>query len=148
MRLMKKNSENQMNQEFVNSTKKKMPGVIFEPAISCKLSYCNAQQKHFTIAVSREVLDLRFPLKTTSVYQVFVLSALYYTYLYLLYLYPRYLECNIKGQLRPHLCPDGFMFDISLEKCDYPVKVNCSTRPQLRKYTLFILIRHTFNMEQ
>jgi len=45
----------------------------------------------------------------------------------------RYLECNIKGQLRPHLCPDGFVFDISLEKCDYPVKVNCSTRPQLQE---------------
>ena len=44
----------------------------------------------------------------------------------------RYLECNIKGELREHLCPDGFVFDITLEKCDYPVKVNCSTRPQLQ----------------
>jgi len=45
----------------------------------------------------------------------------------------KYLECNIKGELREHLCPDGFVFDITLEKCDYPVKVNCSTRPELQE---------------
>ena len=45
----------------------------------------------------------------------------------------RYLECNIKGELREHLCPDGFVFDINLEKCDYPVKVNCTGRPLLRE---------------
>lgn len=45
----------------------------------------------------------------------------------------KYLECNIKGELREHLCPDGFVFDITLEKCDYPVKVNCSTRPDLQE---------------
>lgn len=45
----------------------------------------------------------------------------------------RYLECNIKGELRPHLCPDGFVFDINLEKCDYPVKVNCTGRPLLQE---------------
>eukprot|EP00092_Neocalanus_flemingeri_P010905 GFUD01011745.1.p1 GENE.GFUD01011745.1~~GFUD01011745.1.p1 ORF type:complete len:464 (+),score=98.25 GFUD01011745.1:88-1392(+) len=45
----------------------------------------------------------------------------------------KFLECNIKGELREHLCPDGFTFDITLEKCDYPVKVNCSTRPLLQE---------------
>jgi len=45
----------------------------------------------------------------------------------------KYLECNIKGELREHLCPDGFTFDIPLQKCDYPVKVNCSTRPELQE---------------
>lgn len=45
----------------------------------------------------------------------------------------KYLECNIKGELREHLCPDGFVFDISLEKCDYPVKVNCTGRPLLQE---------------
>ena len=41
----------------------------------------------------------------------------------------------IKGELREHLCPDGFVFDINLEKCDYPVKVNCTGRPLLREYS-------------
>ena len=27
------------------------------------------------------------------------------------------------------------MFDINLEKCDYPVKVNCTGRPLLREYS-------------
>jgi len=44
----------------------------------------------------------------------------------------KYFECNIKGEIKEHLCPDGFVFDITLEKCDYPVKVNCSTRPLLQ----------------
>jgi len=44
----------------------------------------------------------------------------------------KYFECNIKGEIKEHLCPDGFTFDITLEKCDYPVKVNCSTRPKLQ----------------
>jgi len=44
----------------------------------------------------------------------------------------KYFECNIKGEIKEHLCPDGFTFDITLEKCDYPVKVNCSTRPNLQ----------------
>ena len=43
----------------------------------------------------------------------------------------KYLECNIKGELREHLCPDGFVFDIHQEKCDYPVKVNCTGRDLL-----------------
>ena len=37
--------------------------------------------------------------------------------------------------MREHLCPDGFVFDINLEKCDYPVKVNCTGRPLLREYS-------------
>jgi len=45
----------------------------------------------------------------------------------------KYLECNIKGELRQHLCPDGFVFDIHQEKCDYPVKVNCTGRPLLQE---------------
>jgi len=45
----------------------------------------------------------------------------------------KYHECNIKGELREHLCPDGFVFDITLEKCDYPVKVNCTGRPLLQE---------------
>ena len=45
----------------------------------------------------------------------------------------KYLECNIKGELREHLCPDGFVFDINQEKCDYPVKVNCTGRDLLRE---------------
>jgi len=45
----------------------------------------------------------------------------------------KYYECNIKGEIKEHLCPDGFTFDVTLEKCDYPVKVNCSTRPQLQE---------------
>lgn len=45
----------------------------------------------------------------------------------------KYFECNIKGEIKEHLCPDGFVFDITLEKCDYPVKVNCSTRPVLQE---------------
>ena len=49
----------------------------------------------------------------------------------------KYLECNIKGELRQHLCPDGFVFDIHQEKCDYPVKVNCTGRDLLREYRSF-----------
>jgi len=45
----------------------------------------------------------------------------------------RYFECNIKGEIKEHLCPDGFVFDINLEKCDYPVKVNCTGRPLLQE---------------
>jgi len=45
----------------------------------------------------------------------------------------KYFECNIKGELKEKLCPDGFVFDINLEKCDYPVKVNCTGRPTLQE---------------
>jgi len=45
----------------------------------------------------------------------------------------KYFECNIKGEIKEHLCPDGFTFDITLEKCDYPAKVNCSGRPLLQE---------------
>jgi len=45
----------------------------------------------------------------------------------------KYFECNIKGELKPKLCVDGFVFDINQEKCDYPVKVNCTSRPLLQE---------------
>ncbi|TRY66015.1 hypothetical protein TCAL_13954, partial [Tigriopus californicus] len=44
-----------------------------------------------------------------------------------------YYECNIKGEEKEELCPDGFAFDIKSENCDYPTKVNCTGRPELRK---------------
>jgi len=45
----------------------------------------------------------------------------------------KYYECNIKGEIRDHLCPDGFTFDIFTQKCDYPSKVNCTSRPKLQE---------------
>ena len=48
--------------------------------------------------------------------------------------FPRYLECNIKGEESIHLCPDGLVFDIYTQNCDYPAKVDCSLRPELRKH--------------
>lgn len=45
----------------------------------------------------------------------------------------KYYECNIKGEIREHLCPDGFTFELGSQKCDYPAKVNCSTRPKLQE---------------
>lgn len=45
----------------------------------------------------------------------------------------KYFECNIKGQLREHICPDGWVFEVEREECDIPVKVNCSTRPILQE---------------
>jgi len=45
----------------------------------------------------------------------------------------KYFECNIKGELKDKLCPDGFVFDIDQEKCDYPVKVNCTGRDLLQE---------------
>ncbi|XP_059098334.1 putative uncharacterized protein DDB_G0274435 [Tigriopus californicus] len=46
----------------------------------------------------------------------------------------KYYECNIKGEEKEELCPDGFAFDIKSENCDYPTKVNCTGRPELRKF--------------
>jgi len=43
-------------------------------------------------------------------------------------------ECNIKGEKKVLLCPDGLVFDIKSEHCDYPAKVNCSGRPDLREW--------------
>jgi len=45
----------------------------------------------------------------------------------------RYVECNIKGEETVKLCPDGLVFDIYTQNCDYPAKVDCSLRPELRK---------------
>ena len=39
---------------------------------------------------------------------------------------------NIKGEESVHLCPDGLVFDVKTERCDYPAKVNCTGRPHLR----------------
>jgi len=44
----------------------------------------------------------------------------------------RYVECNIKGEESVHLCPDGLVFDVKSERCDYPAKVNCTGRPLLQ----------------
>ena len=40
---------------------------------------------------------------------------------------------NIKGEESIHLCPDGLVFDVKSERCDYPAKVDCTGRPLLRK---------------
>lgn len=45
----------------------------------------------------------------------------------------RYVECNIKGEESVQLCPDGLVFDVKSERCDYPAKVNCTGRPLLQK---------------
>ncbi len=45
----------------------------------------------------------------------------------------RYVECNIKGEETVKMCPDGLVFDIYTQNCDYPSKVDCSLRPELRK---------------
>ena len=46
---------------------------------------------------------------------------------------------NIKGEESVHLCPDGLVFDIKSERCDYPAKVDCTGRPQLRKSKFSII---------
>jgi hypothetical protein len=55
-------------------------------------------------------------------------------------------ECNIKGEESVHLCPDGLVFDIYTQNCDYPAKVDCTLRPELRKHILILLI-FIFNMK-
>ena len=52
----------------------------------------------------------------------------------------RYLECNIKGEESVHLCPDGLVFDIYTQNCDYPAKVDCTLRPELRKSLSLIVL--------
>lgn len=44
----------------------------------------------------------------------------------------KYSECNIKGELKEKLCPDGLVFEIKSERCDYPAKVDCKGRPELQ----------------
>ena len=46
----------------------------------------------------------------------------------------RFYECNIKGEESEKLCPDGLVFDIYTQNCDYPAKVDCSARPELRNF--------------
>jgi len=45
----------------------------------------------------------------------------------------KYYECNIKGEETGKLCPDGYVFDINAQHCDYPSKVNCTGRPKLQE---------------
>ena len=45
----------------------------------------------------------------------------------------RYYECNIKGEVKELLCPDGLVFDDKSQNCDYPSKVKCGARLNLRK---------------
>jgi len=45
----------------------------------------------------------------------------------------KYYECNIKGEEKEKLCPDGLVFDINSQHCDYPAKVNCTGRPDLQE---------------
>jgi hypothetical protein len=52
-------------------------------------------------------------------------------------MFARYFECNIKGEESTNLCPDGLVFDIFTQNCDYPAKVDCSLRPELRKSYTF-----------
>jgi len=45
----------------------------------------------------------------------------------------KYYECNIKGEEKEKLCPDGLVYDIASQHCDYPAKVNCTGRPDLQE---------------
>lgn len=44
----------------------------------------------------------------------------------------KYYECNIKGEEKEKLCPDGLVFESKSENCDYPAKVNCTGRETLQ----------------
>jgi hypothetical protein len=46
----------------------------------------------------------------------------------------RYYECNIKGEQKELLCPDGLVYDEKSQNCDYPSKVVCGPRTELRKF--------------
>ena len=45
----------------------------------------------------------------------------------------RYYECNIKGEQKELLCPDGLVYDEKQQNCDYPSKVVCGNRTKLRR---------------
>ena len=45
----------------------------------------------------------------------------------------KYYECNIKGEESEHLCIDGYVYDVKQQNCDYPSKVDCGSRTELRK---------------
>ena len=51
----------------------------------------------------------------------------------------RYYECNIKGEEKMKLCDDGLVYDIASQHCDYPAKVNCTGRPDLRESIDFLV---------
>jgi len=44
----------------------------------------------------------------------------------------KYFECNIKGEEKENLCPDGLVFDEKSQNCDYPSKVDCGQRSKLQ----------------
>lgn len=47
----------------------------------------------------------------------------------------KYYECS-NGRIKEKLCPDGQVFNdfsIDQEKCDLPVGIDCTSRPELRK---------------
>lgn len=44
----------------------------------------------------------------------------------------KYYECNIKGEEKELLCPDGLVFDAAQQNCDYPSKVVCGNRTKLQ----------------
>ena len=55
----------------------------------------------------------------------------------------KYYECR-DGAITEKLCPDGMVFnDFSPqhEKCDLPFGIDCSQRPELRKYNRSIFLR-------
>ena len=47
--------------------------------------------------------------------------------------FSRYYECNIKGEQKELLCPDGLVYDEKQQNCDYPSKVVCGNRTKLRR---------------
>ena len=51
----------------------------------------------------------------------------------------RYFECNIKGEQSEHLCVDGYVYDEKFQNCDYPSKVDCGQRTELRKLMYYLL---------
>lgn len=44
----------------------------------------------------------------------------------------KYYECNIKGEEKELLCPDGLQFEEKSQNCDYPAKVVCGDRKELQ----------------
>ena len=67
-----------------------------------------------------------------------------FTWIFFEWILFRYVECNIKGEESVQLCPDGLVFDVKSERCDYPAKVNCTGRPLLRKF--YIHLYHLNNI--
>ena len=49
------------------------------------------------------------------------------------FIFQRYYQCNIKGEESEKFCPDGLVYEETSQNCDYPSKVNCGARTELRK---------------